>query len=486
MARTTEDASGIELTFLGGAESVTGSNFLVRGGKGSLLVDCGIEQGKDFCRACMYEPFPFDVPSTNALIITHAHLDHVGRAPKLMREGFKGKVYLTAPTLELMELILRDSARIMAQDAADKGFAPLYDMNDVDALLARCQAVPLHKEWEAAPGLSCMLRHTGHILGSSSVRIKTEDGTALAITSDLGNTPSPYLPDAEPIADADVVLMESVYGDRLHTHTDERVGELEKALMAAINKGGAILIPAFSLERSQLMLYEISNLMAAGKIPKIPVFLDSPLAIKATDVYAKWAREYFKDGVQSELSKEGDIFRFSHLAETMSREESEDIAKAPSPKIIMAGAGMSHGGRISKWEQKYLPDPSTTLFMVGYQAPGSPGRLLQDGVKKIKLGRDEVKVRATVQTFSGWSAHADRDGLVEFARKSIEASARENGGKSRIKAIFTALGEPSAQRFLAQRIHDYLNINAVAPTEGSCWKITRDGVREVAAYRAEA
>lgn len=475
-----ERTDGIDLIFLGGAESVTGSNFLVQGGKGKILVDCGIEQGKDFCHECMYAPFPYDVPEIDALIITHAHLDHVGRAPKLIREGFKGKVYLTAPTLDLMELILRDSARIMAQDAAQKGLPPLYEMPDVDALLERCEAIPLHKEWEAAPGLSCVLRNTGHILGSASVRIQAEDGTALAITSDLGNNPSPYLPDAEPIPDADVVLMESVYGDRLHTHTDERVGELEKALLAGINRGGVILIPAFSLERSQLMLYEISNLMAAGKIPKIPVFLDSPLAIKATDVYAKWAREYFKDGVQQELSKEGDIFRFDHLAETMSREESEDIVKAPTPKIIMAGAGMSHGGRIGKWEQKYLPDPTTTLFMVGYQAPGSPGRLLQDGVKKVKLGRDMVTVRAQIQSFSGWSAHADRDGLVEFARKTIEAS------EGRVKTFFTALGEPSAQRFLAQRIHDYLGVRAIAPTEGSCWKITKDGAKELAAYRAEA
>ena len=475
-------ASGIELTFLGGAESVTGSNFLVRGAHGSVLVDCGIEQGKDFCHECMYAPFPYDVPSISALIITHAHLDHVGRAPKLMREGFKGRVYLTAPTLELMELILRDSARIMAQDAEQKGLPPLYESHDVDALLARCTAVSLHEEFDAAPGLSCVLRHTGHILGSASVRIRDEaSGASLAITSDLGNSPSPYLPEPEPIPDADVVLMESVYGDRLHTHTDERVGELEKALNDAIKRGGAILIPAFSLERSQLMLYEISNLMAAGKIPKIPVFLDSPLAIKATDVYAKWAKDYFRKSVQAELAQEGDIFRFAQLAETMSREESEDIVKAPSPKIIMAGAGMSHGGRIGKWEQKYLPDPTTTLFMVGYQAPGSPGRLLQDGAREVQLGRERVKVRAKIQSFSGWSAHADRDGLVEFARQCIEAA-----GKSRIKAFFTALGEPSAQRFLAQRIHDYLGVRAIAPTEGSTWRITTQGVQETRAYRADA
>lgn len=460
---------GLRLTFVGGAESVTGSNFLIEGTEGKVLVDCGIEQGKDFCHECMYRPFPYDVPAIDALIITHAHLDHVGRAPKLMREGFKGTVYLTAPTLDLMELILRDSARIMAADARNKGLEPLYDDKDVDALLSRCKAMPLHEEWKAAPGMSCLLRNTGHILGSASVRIKTPDGASLAITSDLGNNPSPYLPDAEPITDAEVVLMESVYGDRLHTHTSERVKEFEQSLNRAIARGGTILIPAFSLERTQLMLYEINNLMEAGKIPHIPVFLDSPLAIKATDVYAKWADEFFKKEVQSELLKEGDIFRFPFLTQTPTREESDDIRKAPTPKIIMAGAGMSHGGRIGKWELKYLPDPTTTLFIVGYQAPGSPGRLLQDGVKNVRLGRDTVRVRAHVESFSGWSAHADRDGLLAYAESCLPTT----------KTFFTALGEPSAARFLAQRIHDYLGVRAIAPVENAVWHITQGKVTQV-------
>ncbi|MEO6536756.1 MAG: MBL fold metallo-hydrolase [Candidatus Paceibacterota bacterium] len=459
----------LKLTFAGGAESVTGSNFLVEGANGKLLVDCGIEQGRDFCQKCMYDPFPYDVPSIDALIITHAHLDHVGRAPKLIREGFKGKAYMTAPTRDLMELILRDSARIMAADAKEKGLPTLYDDRDVDALLSRVHIVKYHEEWEAAPGLSCFLRNTGHILGSASVRIKDEEGVTLALTGDIGNSPSPYLPDAEHVPDADVMVMESVYGDRLHTHINDRVEELAGALTRAIDRGGVILIPAFSLERTQLMLYEISNLMEAGKIPKIPVFLDSPLAIKVTDVYKKYAEEFFKDAVKDELHREHDIFKFPFLTETPTREESEVIAHAPSPKIIMAGAGMSHGGRIGRWEQKYLPDPTTTLMIVGYQAPGSPGRLLQDGTKSVKLSGNIVTVRAKTETFSGWSAHADRDGLLAFAEGSLP----------RAKVIFTALGEPSASRFLAQRIHDYLGVKAIVPTEMQVWEITKEGVKEL-------
>lgn len=462
----------LRLTFYGGAETVTGSNFLIEGEKGRLLVDCGIEQGRDFCQGDMYAPFPYDVPALDSVVITHAHLDHIGRLPKLMREGFKGRIYMTAPTKDLTQLILEDSARIMAGDARDKGLDPMYDERDVAAAMARVDIVEYHKEWEAAPGLSCYLRNTGHILGSASVRIRDladGDGVTLALTGDIGNSPSPYLPDPEAIDDADVMVMESVYGDRLHTHVDERVDELQKALSEAIARGGTILIPAFSLERTQLMLYEISNLMEAGKLPKIPVFLDSPLAIKATDVYAKWSTEFFKQEVQGELKRERDIFRFPMLTQTLSREESEEIAKAPAPKIIMAGAGMSHGGRIGLWEQKYLPDPATTLFIVGYQAPGSPGRLLQDGSKQVRLGGNNVTIRAHIQSFSGWSAHADRDGLLKFAEMT----------QPRTKTIFTALGEPSASRFLAQRIHGFLNVSAIVPTQGQAWEITKAGAREI-------
>lgn len=459
------ETPGLTLTFSGGAESVTGSNFIVEGAKGTLLVDCGIEQGADACQECMYERFPYDASKVDALVITHAHLDHVGRAPKLMREGFTGTVYCTEPTRDLMELILRDSARIMAQDAAEKGREPLFADADVDALLERVKTVPFHAEWEAAPGLSCAFRQTGHILGSASVRVRSEDGAAVALTGDIGNMPSPYLPDPEPIQDASVMVMESVYGNRLHTHADDRVAELQKALTDAISRGGPILIPAFSLERTQMMLYAISNLMEAGELPRMPVFLDSPLAIKATDVYASWAKRYFKKEVQAELGKEGDIFRFPELTETPSRQDSEKIAGAPSPKIIIAGAGMSHGGRIGTWERKYLPDPTATLMLVGYQAPGSPGRLLQDGSKRIRLGRDTVPVRAKVLTFSGWSAHADRDGLMAFAESC----------KPGVKTVFCALGEPESARFLAQRLHDYLGLKAIVPTERERWHIDPSG-----------
>ncbi len=458
-----------KVTFYGGAESVTGSNFHVEGTRGKVLVDCGMEQGKNLCQVCMYDPFPYDVTSVDALVITHAHLDHIGRAPKLVREGFRGKVYMTPPTRDLMELILRDSIKILAGEARQHQLQPLYDEKDVNLLLDLVHLVEYNKEWEAAPGISALLRNTGHILGSASVRFTDEDGTTLAFTGDIGNSPTPLLPDAIPVTDADAMIIESVYGDRVHEQKEVRIEKLRDAINAAVAKDGTILIPAFSMERTQLMLYELSNLMEAKEIPEIPVFLDSPLAIAVTMVYEKWAKEYFKNGVQTELAKEGSLFRFPFLKMTESREESEAIRQTKGSKIIIAGAGMSHGGRIGKHEAMYLPDAKTTLIMVGYQAPGSPGRLLKDGARHVRIDGREVQVRAKVEMFGGWSAHADRDGLMEFAKKALP----------RTKTFFVSLGEPAAARFFAQRVHDFLGVRAVVPTKEEKWQVTKNGVLKI-------
>jgi len=460
----------LRVTFHGGAGAVTGSNFLIESGESKMLVDVGLEQGRDFCARCMYAPFPYDVSAIQALVITHAHLDHIGRAPKLMREGFKGKAYMTPATRDLTELMLRDSVGLLTREAKQHGEEPLYSEQDVELFLGRIQTIEYHEEREVAPGLSIYLRDTGHILGAASVRIKdTSDGTSAVFTGDIGNSPNPYLHDAEMVDDADAVIMEAVYGDRVHEHVDQRVPQLRDTLKRALARGGTILMPAFSMERTQLMLYEISNLMAAGELPEFPVFLDSPLAINVTGIYEKWAPEYFNTEAKAETKKEGSIFRFPFLTMTPSREDSETIAGEPSPKLIIAGAGMSHGGRIGKWEAKYLPDPSTTLLIVGYQAPGSPGRLLQDGAPKVKLDGREIKVKATVENLTSWSAHADREGLLKFAQGTLP----------RAKAIFVSIGEPSAQRFLAQRIHDFLGAKAIVPSQGEVWDITKEGVTKI-------
>jgi metallo-beta-lactamase family protein len=459
----------MKITFCGGAETVTGSNFLIESQKGKMLVDCGIEQGRDFVVDDVYGKFPYDPGAIDAVVFTHAHLDHVGRAPKLVKDGFRGKAYMTPPTAALAELILRDSVNILAEEARRLHRDPLYEVADLEKFLSLIELLPYHTEKEVAPGLSVYLRNTGHILGSASVRIKGEDGTTIAFTGDIGNAPSPYLPDPEPIPDADVLFTESVYGDRVHQGRDNRVEILRDSLKSALQTGGTVLMPAFSMERTQLMLYELSNMFEAGELPKVPVFLDSPLAIAVTEVYKKFAEDYFKPAVQDELHREHDLFGFPFLTKTESREESAEIDKTPNPKIIMAGAGMSHGGRIGRHETKYLPDPKTTLFIVGYQAPGSPGRLLQEGSPKVRIDGHDVLVRAKVGTLFAWSAHADRDGLLEFASHALP----------RTKLFFVGLGEPSSARFLAQRIHDYLGVKAVVPVAGEKWEISKDSMQKI-------
>jgi len=461
----------MKLTFYGGAGKVTGSNFLIEGSHGKILVDCGIEQGADVSIASMYGPFPYDAKAVDALIVTHAHLDHVGRIPKLMKEGFRGKIYSTPPTRALAELILHDSMNILAEAARRLGREPFYNEQDIREAFSLWETLPYHEEKEAALGLSIYLRNTGHILGSASVRIKDTEGAAVALTSDIGNSPSPLLPDWEPVEDADALVMESVYGDRTHPERKRRTEHLREVLKQAIAKNGTILIPAFSLERTELMLYELSNFFASNTLPPTPVFLDSPLAIKVVAVYEKWGPTYFKPEAKSEMQKEGSLFEFPFLKKTAAREESEAIEKIKGPKIIIAGAGMSHGGRIGKWEARYLPDPKTTLIVVGYQAPGSPGRRLVEGASRVRLNGTEVTVRAKVENLEGWSAHADRDELLQFAEASLK-------GK-RIKTIFTALGEPSAERFLAQRIHDYLGIRAIAALPSQTWEITKDSLSRI-------
>ena len=473
----------LRIGFYGGAGKVTGSNFLIsagggEGARGKVLVDCGIEQGADLVEEHIYGPFPYEVKGIDALVLTHAHLDHVGRIPKLVKDGFRGKIYMTPPTKDLAELILSDSAGILGEEARRRGREPLYREEDVERALSLTETLEYHIEKEipacrqAGPtGLSIYLRNAGHILGSASVRIRDEEGVAVALTGDIGNAPSPLLPDWEAIPDADALVMESVYGDRLHDNRASRVKRLRDVLGKAIAKNGAILIPAFSLERTQLMLYELSNFFSSGDLPNVPVFLDSPLAINVTAVYEKWGMAYFKPETEDEMKREGSIFEFPFLKKTLSRQDSLAIEEVRGPKIIIAGSGMSHGGRISRWEARYLPDPSTTLIVVGYQAPGTPGRRMSEGARSVRLNGAEIPIRAKVENLHGWSAHADRDGLLKFAEAALA------GGRT--KAVFTAIGEPSAERFLAQRIHDYLGATAIVPEFGATWEILKEGVKRV-------
>lgn len=451
----------ITVGFYGGAGTVTGANFLLSDGTTNILVDCGLTQGKDFCDKCNFDDFEYDPKDIHALIFTHAHLDHIGRAPKLIKDGFNGGVYCTPPTEDLLTVMLADSEGILKREAERKNIPPMYSKDHVDGLLQKVETHEYHKKFEIGDFV-CEFFDAGHILGSAIVRIThKQTDKSYVFTGDLGNSPSPLLPDTEVIADADYLIMESVYGDRLHEDIEHREEKLRDIILRSIERGGTLMIPAFSMERTQILLYNLSNMMEAGEIPKIPVFLDSPLAIKVTEIYKKYSR-YLKQDLQGEIKAEGDIFDFDFLEKTESRDASKAILHAETPKIIIAGAGMSHGGRIQHHEMQYLDDPKSTLMIVGYQAAGSMGRVLQDGGKKVRIFNKEVKVKATIETLSGYSAHADRDNLVEFVSHT----------STKLNTAFLAMGEPGPASFLAQRLHDFLDVKAVVPEKGKVYALT--------------
>ncbi|HEY4486154.1 MAG TPA: MBL fold metallo-hydrolase [Candidatus Paceibacterota bacterium] len=448
-----------KITFYGGVDMVTGANFLFEIAGKKIMIDCGFFQGCDVCDVKNHSSFPFSPSSIGVVFVTHAHMDHIGRIPLLVKEGFKGTIISTAPTKEIAQLLLIDGIHI-ARSEHNEGAAALYDENDVYAAMGKWKEVGYHERIPVADGVHARFRDAGHILGSGMVEIVREaEGSSpekrLIFTGDLGNSPDPLLPDTESVKDADYLVMESVYGDRNHEGRESRTARLEDVIERVVRDKGILLIPAFSVERTQELLFEIKMMMEESKIPLIPVFLDSPLAIKVTELYKRY-QEFFNDKVKELRKKEDSIFSFPQLHITRSSEESRSIERFGSPKIIIAGSGMSEGGRILRHERKYLGQKTTTILLIGYQAPNSLGRQIQDGVRKVRIEHEDVFVNARVETISGYSAHKDMDRLIAFVADAAD----------RLKKVFVVMGEPRSSAFLTQRLRDYLGVPAHMPKEG--------------------
>ncbi|MFC1775604.1 MBL fold metallo-hydrolase, partial [Patescibacteria group bacterium] len=409
------------ITFYGGANTVTGSNFMFKDDVSgtTILIDCGLLQGKKIAADENRKPFAYDPTKVDILFITHAHIDHIGLIPKLVKEGFHGKIYSTPPTREIAEHMLVDSMGVLGKEAKRDGLPVIYDAEDVRKAMALWGTIPYHKATDMPGGFQITLLDAGHILGSAMVEI-VRDGRKIVFTGDLGNSPAPLLRDTEKLKGVNYLIMESVYGDRNHETRAERKQMLEDVIEETVLAGGTLMVPAFSLERTQILLFEIKDLVDNGRIPKVPIFLDSPLAIKVTGVYKKSA-EYFNTNAHDIVTGGEDVFKFPNLKFSMETEESKAIAGVPSPKVIIAGSGMSNGGRIIHHEKMYLPDPKNTLLIIGYQAAGTPGRMLADGVKNIKILGTEVPVNARIAKISGYSAHKDSDGLVDLVRDTADS-----------------------------------------------------------------
>lgn len=447
-----------KLTFSGGAGTVTGANFLLELEDSTLLVDCGVLQREQVCDTVNFEDFAYDVSRVDALLITHAHQDHVGRIPRLVRAGFKGVIYSTPATKDLAAIMYEDAVRIMRSEVERHGCDMLYETEHVEETLARWETREYHEAFDIKDSRIEFL-DAGHILGSAMIRI-SRGARAILFSGDLGNSPEPLLSDTEKPRGADYILMESVYGDRLHEGRGERVERLRTIVESVRQKKGTLLIPSFSIERTQIMLYELNDMIEGGTMERIPVFLDSPLAIRATDIFRKYPH-YLNAAAQERIAAGDDPFNFPGLKIVQSSEESKRIHETPNPKIIIAGAGMSVGGRIRFHERMLLGDASTTLMFVGYQTPGSLGRRIQDGGKSIQIDGERVRVRAQIETLSGYSGHPDRDQLLDF----VEAA------DDRLEKVFVTMGEPQSSLFLAQRIRDFLGEDAVVPEHGQSFTL---------------
>jgi metallo-beta-lactamase family protein len=454
-------AGAVSLKFCGGVGHVTGANFLLKTPGGQMLVDCGMVQGSKEDRALNWEPWIYDPSKVGALVITHAHIDHIGRVPKIVKDGFSGPIYSTAATKELSVLMLADAAKVGALDAKALGREPLYNQADVERALDRWETIGYHEEKEILPGLTVYLRDSGHILGSANVRARVSlpggGEVAVGFSGDLGNSPTLLMPDPEPAPDIDYLVTESVYGDRRHEGRDARRDKLREVFSRVLARGGTVVVPTFSLEKTQSLLYELNELVEAGELPKTPVYLDSPLAIGVTEVYAKHIGS-FRRSVREDAASGDHIFDFPGLVQVDEHRLSEAINQDQRPKIVLAGSGMSEGGRVRSHERHFLGDPKSALVLVGYQVLGSLGRRLQDGAKSVRIDGQDVKVRAEVAWVSGYSSHADTDGLLAFAERCAAGE--------RLRKVFTAMGEPKAAMFLAQRIRDELGVEAVHPEEG--------------------
>lgn len=441
------------LGFYGGVGSVTGANFLVDTGELAVLIDCGLIQGGRPSADYNAQPFPYNPADIDVLVVTHAHTDHIGRIPKLIHDGFRGKIYSTPPTKALASVMLEDAYHIMQLEHEIYDSPIWYDQADVQASLRDWQTFGYYETKELGDGLGLSFTNAGHILGSAMVHL-SRNGRTLVCTGDVGNVPQPLMAPPDVPTECQYLITESVYGDRVHEGVAERSAMLLSHIEDTRARGGTLIIPAFSLERTQSMLYEINNFVESGDIEPIPVFLDSPLAIAVTDIYRRYT-SYMKPEVQERLDIDDDLFSFPGFKATKTASASAEIHTIAGSKIIIAGSGMSHGGRIRSHEQHYLADPNSTLLLVGHQVVGSLGRRLQDGARSVTIDGALVTVRAKIATVQGFSGHADRDQLLD-----IVYSARE-----KIEQVYVTMGEEKSSLFLTQRIHDYIGVPVCAPGE---------------------
>jgi metallo-beta-lactamase family protein len=450
------------LTFLGGAGTVTGSKYLLAANGRQLLLDCGLFQGLRELRLRNWAPARFAGDGLSSVVLSHAHIDHSGHLPVLARSGFRGPIYCTPGTADLLQVLLLDAAKLQEEEAVAAnryGYSrhtpalPLYTTADAERTLALIDVRRYGEPFVAAAGVTALFRRAGHILGSATVQLDL-GRTTLVFSGDLGRWDRPILRDPEPVARADVVLVESTYGDR--THPPDAAGELARIVCEAAGRGGALLIPAFAVGRAQELIWTIRQLEDAGRIPVLPVFLDSPMAIDVTDIYCRHPEDHDLD-MSLLLDQKRRPLYSGRFQLVRTQQESKALNARQGPMIVISASGMATGGRILHHLKQRLPDPRTTVLLAGFQAADTRGRKLQDGARELRIHGTSVPVRATVVVLHGLSAHADRDDILRWCA-AFERPPRQ---------VHVVHGEPGAARSLAEALHARLGWDAAVAQDGA-------------------
>lgn len=447
----------MQIGFWGAAGTVTGSRFLLDGSKGRVLVDCGMFQGGKTIRRRNWEPFPADPASINAVVLTHAHIDHSGFLPAFVRDGFSGPIYCTPATAELLELLLRDSAHLQEEEAryANKKKSsrhvpakPLFTIEDAEAALKLLEVRKFSTPFSPAPGFEASYSHAGHILGAASVRI-VENDVSVLFSGDLGQEGDLVMREPDEPPASDYVLIESTYGDRLHAVGDP-FEELEKVVNTTIANGGSVLFPAFAVGRSQVLMHILAELRHQERIPNVPIYLNSPMATSVTDLYLRFASEH-------NLSDEQCSRIWSGVEFVQTIEQSKELTASDEPKIVISASGMATGGRVLHHLIAMLPHSQNSVVFAGHQVEGTRGALLVNGLKRIRIYGDEIDVFANIVHMEELSAHADRDELISWLKKMPKKP----------KKVFVVHGEPEAAASLRQLIQLDLQWQAEIPGHGS-------------------
>lgn len=446
----------MKVTFYGAAQTVTGSRFLVHSKESTVLVDCGLFQGPRKNREKNWTPPPFNLDSLDAVILTHAHIDHTGYLPRLVKDGFRGPVFCSSATKELLGLLLPDSAHLQEEEARyanlhgtsrHKPALPLYNGDDAEEALKLLQVIPRSKEVALTKDLNAFLTCAGHILGSNSISLY-DTSNRITFSGDLGRYDTPILPDPEPHELGNLLVCESTYGDRLHNQMDMKLA-LAAILSRAIERKGPIIIPAFALGRTQTLLYTLASLEREGLMPELPVFIDSPMAVDATEIYRRYAHDY--DSEAQMILRSGEYpLKTAQTVFCRSTAESKRLNGLTGTRIIISASGMVTGGRILHHMKHHLPDPAATVIFVGYQAEGTRGATIQSGKDVVKIFGEHVPIRAKIETISGMSAHGDKNELLRWLRSC-------SGTPKQVKIVH---GEPSASASFARTLQEELGWEA--------------------------